>query len=105
MSGLEANANAEAKPSMTKEIGKRVQAEGYYEPSLSLYRIPACPSCGAANPKDLNECPQCGAPAPDRTDFRTVKPVLYGSLFPWYARALLWLGGVLLRFARRLQRS
>jgi hypothetical protein len=102
---IDVNANAGTEASLGLTAGKRLQAVGHFEPSLELVRIPACPACGAANPRALDACESCGAAAPPKTDYRKVRPVLTAGAFPWPARALLWAAGQLMRFANWLQRS
>jgi hypothetical protein len=105
MTEKRATASAAADASLGMTVGKRLQGEVYFEPSLELVRIPACPACGAANPRALDACEACGSLAPPRTDYRKVRPVLTADAFPWHARALLWVAAQLMRFAKWLQRS
>lgn len=99
------NANAEAEASLMKDVGKRLTASVRIVPSLELVRIPACPDCGAPNPKGSDVCPACGAGAPMKTDHRKITPVLTAGAFPWHARVLLRIADTLMRFAEWLQRS
>lgn len=105
MTEINPAASAHAEASLGMMIGKRLQGAAHFEPSLELVRIPACPSCGSSNPRALDACEACGAPAPPKTDYRKVRPVLAAAAFPWPARALLWAAGVLMRFSKWLQRS
>jgi ribosomal protein L40E len=105
MTDIDAAGAAGAEASLGLSTGKRVQAVGHFEPSLELVRIPACPSCGAANPRGADACESCGAMAPPKTDYRKVRPVLTAGAFPWHARALLWIAAQLMRLGKWLQRS
>jgi hypothetical protein len=98
-------ASARGSGSVGKQIGKRLQAVGHYEPSLSLVKIPRCPACGAANPRGFEYCPACHVKAPAQTDHQDVEAAFGAGAFPTHARFLLWIGDALRRLAIWLQRS
>ena len=79
-------------------------ALGRFEPSLGAVKIPRCAACGSANPQAAARCPQCDVPAPPiaETRFETSITVNTEGLFPWHAEALLTIGALLTRIARRL---
>ncbi len=95
------SADVEVAGSLTKEIHKRVQATGRFEPSLRLHKIPRCPSCLSANPQGLSHCPKCGEPAPPITErrYETSIAVNLDPFMPWHARALFAVGAWLRRLA------
>lgn len=61
-------ANAEARGSLGLTVNKKLQANGYYEPSLKTQFLPGCPSCGEKHPLansppiESETCLECGSP-------------------------------------------
>ena len=51
------------------EVPANLVACGYYEPHLTLVKLPRCPKCltkhplAYSPPRDASTCPECGGPA------------------------------------------
>jgi len=82
---------------------KKGEREVRFEAQLGLVRIPACPACGAANPRALAACPACGQGAPNLTDHQLVKAEVTAEVPP-LARLLFWFAARLKDLAKFIER-
>lgn len=62
-----------------------IPAQGYYEPCLTVVKLPRCPSCHSRHPlaysppRAAATCPECGGPAAAPCEEQTVEATFVGE--------------------------